>query len=91
MQMKIEKKTWPEYFDKIAAGEKTFDLRLADWECNAGDIVVFKEWNPQTKQFTGRRIEKEVTYVLKTKDFENLKMWTREEIEQNGFLILSLK
>lgn len=89
--MKIEKKTWPEYFDKIAAGEKTFDLRLADWECNAGDIVVFKEWNPQTKQFTGRRIEKEVTYVLKTKDFENLKMWTREEIEQNGFLILSLK
>jgi hypothetical protein len=28
--MKIEKKIWPEYFEKIQYGEKTFELRLAD-------------------------------------------------------------
>jgi ASC-1-like (ASCH) protein len=44
--MKIEKKIWPEYFEKIKSGEKTFELRLADWQCTAGDVLVLKEWNP---------------------------------------------
>jgi len=31
--MKIEKKYWPEYFQKILDREKTFDLRLVDFDC----------------------------------------------------------
>ncbi len=29
--MKIEKKVWPEYFETILKGEKTLELRLADF------------------------------------------------------------
>ena len=86
--MRIEKKIWPPFFEKIASGEKKYELRLADWECHKGDILVLKEWDSVTKKYTGRVVEKEVTYVGKTKD---LQFWTKEEIEQYGFQIISLK
>ena len=84
--MKIEKKVWPEFFQKILDGEKTFELRLADFECNAGDVLVLMEWNPKTKEYTGRVLEKEVTYVFKTKD---AKFWPKEDVEKYGFQIIS--
>ncbi|MFW9878361.1 MAG: DUF3850 domain-containing protein, partial [Candidatus Thorarchaeota archaeon] len=37
--MKIEKKTWPEYFKKIVNKEKNFELRLADFKCKKGDTL----------------------------------------------------
>ena len=86
--MKIEKKIWPQYFDKIVSGEKTFELRLADWECNQGDTLLLREWNPETKQYTGREIEKRVTYVLKTKDVD---LWPKEDVERYGYQIIAVK
>ncbi len=86
--MKIEKKVWPEYFEKILSGDKTYEVRLADFECNPGDILVLKEWDPKTKEHTGRQIEKTVTYVGKTKDFT---FWTPEEIEKYGYQIIAFK
>jgi ribosomal protein S17 len=41
--MRIEKKVWPEYFHKITEGVKTYELRLADFECKPGDVLVLKE------------------------------------------------
>ncbi len=84
----MEKKTWPELFQKILDKDKTFDLRLADFECNPQDILVLREWDPETKEYTGRILEKKVTYVLKTKD---LKFWGKEEVEKYGFQIISFK
>ncbi len=86
--MKIEKKTWPEYFEKILSGEKRFELRLADWQCQPGDILVLKEWNPETKQYTGRAIEKEVGYVIKTK---NLNMFSKNDVEKFGYQAIGFK
>src|SRR3989339_1682608 len=71
--MKIEKKVWPEFFQKIIEGKKNFELRLADFKCNPKDILILKEYDPNTKEYTGRIIEKEVTYVLKTKE---VKFWS---------------
>ncbi|MBU3923860.1 MAG: DUF3850 domain-containing protein [Nanoarchaeota archaeon] len=86
--MKIEKKIWPEYFQEILNGNKTYELRLADWECNEGDILVLKEWNPKTKTHTGRVIEKEVGFVGKIKNFN---FWPKEDVEKYGYQIISLK
>jgi ASC-1-like (ASCH) protein len=86
--MKIEKKVWPEYFKKIKSGDKTFELRLADWKCETGDVLILKEWDPKTKEYTGRKTKKKVTYVIKTKD---QKFWTREEIEKHGLQIIAFK
>lgn len=86
--MKIEKKCWPDYFQKILDGEKTYELRLADFACNEGCILVLREWNPEIKQYTGRVIEKKVTFVLKTKD---LQFWSEEDIDKYGFQVISFK
>ncbi len=86
--MIIEKKTWPEYFEKILSGEKTYDFRLADFECNPGDTLVMKEWDPQTEEYTGREISKIVGFVGKVKD---LAFWPAEDVEKYGYQIISLK
>lgn len=86
--MRIEKKTWPEYFEKILNGEKTFDLRLADFVCNPGDVLVLREWDSKKKEYTGRVIEKNVTYVIKTKGLE---FFPKEETEKYGLQVISFK
>ncbi len=86
--MKHEKKTWPDLFQKVFEGKKTFDLRLADWECNDGDILVLREWDPKTGEFTGRVIEKEVTFVGKTKE---MAFWPKEDVEKYGYQVIAFR
>lgn len=89
MAKTIDKKVWPEYFSKILDGSKTYELRLNDFECNEGDILLLKEWDPQTEQYTGREIKKEVTYVGRFKIDELF--WSEDEIKEKGIQIISLK
>ncbi len=83
----IEKKILSEYFDKVANGEKTYELRLADWDCQPGDTLVLNEIDAKTKQPTGRSIRRRVGYVGKTKDLD---FWSKEEIDKYGYQIVSL-
>jgi hypothetical protein len=85
--MRIEKKTWPEFFQAILDGRKTFELRLADFECKPGDVLVLREWDPKTKTYTGRTVEKTATYVVKTKE---LKFFSKEEVEKYGLQVIAL-
>ncbi|MFH0970364.1 MAG: DUF3850 domain-containing protein [Candidatus Diapherotrites archaeon] len=87
LRKEIHKKTWPQFFDAITLGQKKFELRLADFECNPGDVLILEEWNPQTKQYTGRSIRKKITWVSKTKQ-QNF--WSKEEVEKYGFQIMSI-
>lgn len=85
----IKKKIWPEYFEAVASGKKKFELRLNDFEINEGDTLVLEEWDPKTKKYTGRRVEKHIAYVAK---FKLDKMfWPKEEIEKHGLQIISLE
>lgn len=83
----IEKKILPEYFDRIATGEKTYELRLADWKCEQGDTLILVEVNAKTKKPTGRTMRRKVGYVGKTK---GLDFWTDKEIAEHGYQIISL-
>lgn len=83
--MLIEKKIHPQYFQAILDGKKTFELRLADFACQEGDFLLLKEWDPQTKEYTGREMEKKVSYVIKTK---NITFWSKEEIDKHGFQVI---
>ncbi len=87
--MKISKKLLPELFEQIKSGEKTFELRLADFECKQGDSLVLKEWDPKTKSYTGRELEKQVTFVLNTKIMETYH--SKEELKKHGLIVIAIK
>ena len=70
-------------------GRKRFEVRLADFDCEPGDILVLKEQKPGSDELTGREIECEVLYEFNTKDVE--KFYKKEEIEKHGLAILAIR
>ncbi|MDP3900826.1 MAG: DUF3850 domain-containing protein [bacterium] len=85
----IRKKIWPEYFEAVASGKKKYELRLNDFDVQEGDMLILEEWNPQTKEYTGRTTEKKVAYVGKFR-IDKL-FWPEEEIKEKGIQIISLE
>jgi len=85
----IKKKILPEYFEAIASGKKKFELRLNDFEINEGDTLLLEEWSPENKSYTGRSIEKKVTYVKQFKIDELF--WSVEEIMEKGIQVVSIE
>jgi hypothetical protein len=85
----IRKKTWPGYFDDIASGKKKYELRLNDVEINEGDVLILEEWDPKTREYTGRKVEKKATYVGRFKIDELF--WTEEEVLEKGLQVVSLE
>ena len=82
---KIKKKIWPEFFELVESGKKKFELRVADFALKEGDTLVLEEWDPKIKQYTGRKITKQVKYVKK---FDLDTFGQRKEIEQCGFYVI---
>ena len=87
--MFIRKKTWPDLFEAVASGKKKFDMRLNDFEIHEGDTLVLEEWDPKTKEYTGRKLEKRATFVWNFKTSELF--WTKGEVDDKGFKIISLE
>jgi len=85
----IKKKIWPEYFEAVVSEKKKYELRLNDFDINEGDTLILEEWNPETKEYTGRRVEKKVTYVGRFK-IDKL-FWPEEQIREKGIQIISLE
>lgn len=58
-----ELKTWPEFFEPILSGDKTFELRHNDRGFRVGDILWLREWD-QDSGYTGRELFVKVQYIL---------------------------
>ena len=81
----VQKKILSEYFKKVISGEKKTELRLADFEIKPGDTLALIEIDDVTKQETGRKVNVNVSYVMKTKDCT---YWSQEEIDKYGFQVI---
>lgn len=85
---RIEKKVWPKYFQLMEDGEKNVDLRLADFDVSVGDEIRFNEYDPVSKQYSGRALIKKVSHVNKVRlDIFH----SREEIDQWGHWIIEFE
>lgn len=71
-QQTHELKCLPCYFWAIDCGDKPFDVRRDDRGFQKGDIVVFKEHDPNKDYarhgwrdgYSGNEIEREISYIL---------------------------
>ncbi|MBP9759320.1 DUF3850 domain-containing protein [Candidatus Dojkabacteria bacterium] len=86
----ITKKLHPEYFQQILDGKKKFEVRLNDFDIEEGDLLLLREWDPETKDYTGREITKTVGYVWKWKLEHFEKFWDRKDIDEKGLMVISL-
>lgn len=57
-----ELKTWPESFEAVQSGAKTFELRRDDRGFAVGDRLLLREWTPDG--YTGRQCYRLVTYIV---------------------------
>lgn len=87
--MKIEKKVQAKYFEAVLEGKKRFEVRLADFKCRPGDVLILKEQQQSSQELTGRKIECEVLYKFNTKDIE--KFYRKKDIEKHGLVILAIR
>ena len=85
--MRIEKKLWLPRFQQVLDGLKKSDVRLADFEARAGDVIVLREWDPEKEDYTGRIVEKEISTVIKTKELPV----GDNDVKKFGFQVLSFK
>jgi ASC-1-like (ASCH) protein len=88
VDMEIRKKAWPELFELVRQGKKEVDLRLADFDVSPGDTLVLQEFDPETKEFTGREIRKEVKNVTR---IDAGRMWSPEEMGRHGFYVIDIR
>ncbi len=88
---RIEKKIWPEFFDAVASGKQKHQLRLNDFAIEPGDLLVLREWDPETKSYTGRELERLVTHIHRYTHEDMLRFHTQEEIVEKGLQIISLE
>lgn len=64
-------KIQPQYFNEVISGKKNFEIRKNDRDFRVGDTLLLKEFIPEKQEFTGRSVEKEVTYITDYAQQEN--------------------
>lgn len=58
-------KCWPVYYRAIIGGSKTFEVRKGmDRLYKTGDYLDLREWDPETKQYTGAHAVRRISYVM---------------------------
>lgn len=87
MNRLISKKAYSEYFELVMSGQKTFDLRAADFEVELGDTLELVEIDKQ-RNLTGRALRRKVGVVSHTKQLES--WYDSQTIAEKGYVIMSL-
>ena len=80
-------KSWPKQFNAVSSGSKTAELRINDRDYRVRDLMVLKEYIPETAVYTGRSCTVEITHIL---DKVNLCAVSKYALHDD-FAILSVK
>lgn len=69
-------KCWPQYFERLLDGSKTFEVRKNDRGYQAGDRLRIREWEPgstyHASRYTTRELEFAVGFVLSSSPLADL-------------------
>lgn len=74
-------KTWSEFMRSLSTGEKTCELRRDDRNFAVDDILVLREFDPESGVYTGRAVVRRITHILEPGPVGGL---------EAGFVVLSI-
>ena len=77
---KHELKIFPQYFQAVWDGVKTFEVRKDDRGYHSGDILVLREWDGE--KYTGSVLCVRVTYILRDAEKYGLR---------DGYVIMGIR
>lgn len=66
------------FFRAIVSGEKTFEIRKNDRNFKVGDMLLLREYEQETEDYTGQGLLKKITYIT---DFE----------QKEGYVVMSIR
>ena len=75
-----ELKTWPSFFNSVMNGIKPFEVRKFDRPFKIGDVLLLREYNPNTESYTGAVCTRQISYILSGGQFGI----------ENGFCVMGL-
>lgn len=79
-----ELKTWPEYFEYLWDGSKTFEVRIDDREYDLHDHLHLREWVPGDDRYTGRELISKVIYIMDGKEGAPMGL-------ERGYVVMALE
>lgn len=57
-------KIWPMWFSQVTGGHKAFEIRWNDRDYKCGDMLLLREWDPETEAYTGRETYRRVSSII---------------------------
>ncbi|HHY66448.1 MAG TPA: DUF3850 domain-containing protein [Alicyclobacillus sp.] len=64
-----ELKIWPEHFAAVTHPDKlrrkTVEIRKDDRGYRVGDVLILREWDPESEAYTGQHAEALITHILR--------------------------
>ena len=56
-------KSWPKEFVSLVGRVKRHEVRRCDRDYQVGDWLMLREWNPETKKYSGNKLFREITHI----------------------------
>jgi hypothetical protein len=69
--MKHFLKIQPQYFKEVCTGKKSFEIRKNDRNFQVGDLLYLQEFDLEEQEYTGRVVERKITYITDYAQQEN--------------------
>jgi Domain of unknown function (DUF3850) len=77
-------KIWPQWFDAVRRGVKSYEIRKDDRNFNVGDDVMLEEFNPAVSERSGRILHRRIVYISRGEDAEAFGL-------RDGYCVLGLE
>lgn len=62
-------KSWPTNFQAVSDGVKRHEVRVVDRDFRFGDRIMLREWEPETRQYTGRTWQGYIGHITASRTF----------------------